>query len=298
MTSPNGFGNWPPPTSRLPTRNSSKSNVVNFTIDEDGQVALAPEPLPNGLQSDQDSRDNHAELRRLLQNGLDASQPGLTQATDVANSAEPCLDALGLSVEEVKPRLLVLRGRELVRQIESRLNEFSMLPPLSQAQQDAFLPWKDAFEMFVALDPRLSSLWNARFDAADETLTTGQVRLIADAIRELGVARDEAVEIVESSVAGVEPGADEADPARRTASEIAKNVFRAMGRAYRGVENAIKTSERVVKLVEKVAHLHAKISPHLPEGDAIRRILDWTWTLNPSPSMGKDAKACSRESGC
>lgn len=98
--------------SDLPTDEELQQNprAFTFSLDEQGRSTLDEDTLPNGLQGDADERDNHGEILRLIEAALLATA-GDTNAKAIAEPTELLKDAVGQSVEELRPRLFVLRAR-------------------------------------------------------------------------------------------------------------------------------------------------------------------------------------------
>lgn len=247
--------------------------VINFALDGEGRTVLAPEALPNGLQDDADARDTHSEIVRLIGAARLSCDPGRTQATDMLGSVDLFAEVVGSGIEDVRPRLFVLRGKELIRQFEDRQREDSLATPLSAAQIDAFAPLVAAVQQLADEDPKLRGLWQGPEGGAP-ALERQQITALVDALKAVGQTTPEAHEALTTAAGQVRPDASPSDPARRSASEMLRNVFRGMGKKAKDLDEASKAAERWMKFGERGAQMWTKLRDVLSSGDVISQVLN------------------------
>lgn len=248
--------------------------VINFALDDEARTTLAPEPLPNGLQDDPDARDTHAEICRLIVAARLASEHGRTQADDVTAPLNLLADATGAAIEDVRPRLLVLRGKEIIRQFEERQKPDTLSAPLSAGQVDSFAPLIEAIRQFVDEDPKLRKLWQGP-QGDEPPLSKPQIKALVEALDAQGQITPEAQEPLATAIEQIPANAGADNPARRTASEMVRNVVRSIGKAFKRVDDGSKSAERWVKLGERMTQVWTKVRDYLPDDDTLARILEW-----------------------
>jgi hypothetical protein len=248
--------------------------VINFALDADGRTVLAPEPLPNGLQDDPDARDTHAEIRRLIDLARLVSAHGTTQAVDMLEVLDLLAQSAGSSVEGLRPRLFVLRGKELIRQVDIRQRDDPVGLPLSVPQINAFVPLIEAVRQCANEDPKLRKLWHGP-ESDGPPLTKRQLEIAITVLNETGQTTAEAQEPLAIATEQVPANASENDPARRTASEMVRNVFRSIGKGLKKVDEGTKSADRWIKLAERATQIWAKVRQYLPDDEFIARLLDW-----------------------
>ncbi|WP_252258089.1 hypothetical protein [Erythrobacter aurantius] len=260
----------------LPSEDELEQNprAFTFTIDDEGRSDLDQELLPNGLQGDDDERDNHSEILRLIDNAALATA-GDTNAKDMAEPTDLLRESVGETVEDLRPRLFILRAREVIRQVAERESGESMNPQLSETQRDAYLPLVEALKMMAEFSPKLAELWHGKFGQTGEPLTREVLDLIASAFRASGQTTKLAQEIIEASNAQVSPNAPDDDPARIAASETSRNVVRRMGGALKRAGDGAKNIESVVSLGERAVSIWNLLRGRLPDGEIIARILSF-----------------------
>lgn len=258
------------PAPRSDEEFAQNPTVVNFALDDEGRTVLAPEPLPNGLQDDPDARDTHGEIVRLIAQARLSCDPGRTQAGDMLDPVDLLSEANGQSISDVRPRLFVLRGKELIRQFEDRQREDSLATPLSVGQIDAFAPLIAAVRQLADEDPKLRGLWQGPEGGAP-ALEKQQITALVDALKAVGQTTPEAQEALTTAAGQVRPDASPADPARRSASEMFRNVFRSIGKQ---IKWAGDKSQAAIGFYDRMHDLWERIRSVLPVDELIARILD------------------------
>ncbi|MCK0128049.1 hypothetical protein [Erythrobacter sp. F6033] len=246
--------------------------AFTFSLDSEGRTELDEDVLPNGLQGDADERDNHSEILRLIENAVLATA-GDTNAKDMAEPTDLLKEAVGETVEALRPRLFVLRAREIIRQVNERESGESMNPQLSEKQRDAYLPLVAALAMIAEFSPKLAQLWHGKLGQTGEPLTREMLDLIAEAFRNSRQTTDLAQAIIEASNAQVAPDAPDDDPARIAASETSRNVVRKMGGAVKKAGDGARSIENIAKLTDRAIQIAGYLKGRLPDGETIARIL-------------------------
>lgn len=248
--------------------------AFTFSLNEDGQSEVDEEVLPNGLQGDADERDNHSEVLRLIDAAIEATA-GDTNAKDMGNPTQLLRDAAGDTVEALRPRLFVLRAREIIRQVNEREGGDSLKPPLSERQRDAYVPLVAGLEMIAEFSPKLAELWYGKMGQSGPPLTRETLDLVALAFRQSQQTTEIAQSIIEASNALVKPDAPDDDPARIAASETSRNVVRKMGGALKKADEGAKSVDRVMRLSDRAIIIWNSVKGHLPSNETIARILKW-----------------------
>jgi hypothetical protein len=254
--------------------------VINFGLDDDGRTVLAPEPLPNGVQDDPDARDTHAEIRRLIDLARLVSAHGTTQATDMLEVLDLLEQSAGLTVGGLRPRLFVLRGKELIRQVDIRQRDDPVGLPLSVPQINVFVPLIEAIKQCANEDPKLRKLWHGP-ESDGPPLSKRQLEIAITVLNETGQTTAEAQEPLITATEQVPANASENDPARRTASEMVRNVFRSMGKRAKHLDEGSKTAERWMKFGERGAQMWTKLRDVLSGDDVISQVLNLIKDLWP-----------------
>lgn len=256
-----------PPTDEELAQNPA---VINFALDGEGRTVLAPEPLPNGLQNDPDARDTHGEILRLIGEARLSCDPGLTQATDMLGPVDLLGAAAGSSVADLRPRLFVLRGKELIRQFEERQRADSMASPLSVGQTNCFAPLIAAIMQLADEDPKLRKLWQGP-DGGAPALSKVQITILVEALATVGQTTTEAQHPLAIAAGQVRSDASPDDPARRTTSEMLRNVFRSIGKRIKWVDDK---SQAAIGFLDRMQDLWERVRSILPGDELIARILD------------------------
>ncbi|MEM6585092.1 MAG: hypothetical protein AAF692_05005 [Pseudomonadota bacterium] len=248
-------------------------NVVNYVVDDEGTVQLAPEPLPNGVQDDQDNQDNYGEIKRLIEEALDECDPTKTQDKSMAPATSILQESLGSKLSQLSPRLFVLRAKEVIRRFEARQSGEAMIP-LSQGQVDAFAPLIDALRTLAEFDPKLSQIWSGSSDGK-AALTKDQLETIVLALAHVKQMSPEAQQTAETYLAQVDSEAGPDDPELKKANDSVGNAVKAMGKAVKKGDEALKTTDRAIRVAEKGSKIWDMVKCKLPDGETITSLLEW-----------------------
>ncbi len=262
------------PKTSPPTDEELEQNprAFTFSLNSEGCSELDEELLPNGLQGDADERDNHGEILRLIDLALVATD-GDTNAKAIAEPTQLLREAVGETVDTLRPRLFVLRSREVIRWVEDSKGEDLRIPGLSKAQNDAFTPLVAALEMIAEFSPKLAELWHGKMGQTGAPLTREMLDLIAQALRTSGQTTELAQSIIEASNRQVAPDAAEDDPARIAASETSRNIYRKMGGALKKTGDGARAIDSIGKVADRALKMWGSLKGRLPSGDIIERVL-------------------------
>jgi len=257
-----------------------EQSVVNYVVDDDGTTQIAPEPLPNGVQDDQDTQDNYGEIKRLIQDALDECDPGRTQDKSMEPATLVLQASLGSQLSDLSPRLFALRAKEIIRRFEARQAGEAMIP-LSQGQVDAFSPLIDALKTLAEFDPKLARLWAGNKDTK-ASLSREQLEMLVVALAEVKQMSPEAQETAETYLAQVDGDAGPDDLDLKKANDNVGNAVKAMGKAVKKSDDALKSADRAIRVVEKGGKMWERLEGKLPGGDTITNILEWLSKLGGS----------------
>ncbi|MEL7319351.1 MAG: hypothetical protein AAFN04_12020 [Pseudomonadota bacterium] len=268
----------PPPAD---TELQQEPSVVNYVVDDEGTVQLAPEPLPNGVQDDQDNQDNYGEIKRLIEEALDECDPSKTQDKSMAPATQQLQASLGSDLSHLSPRLFVLRAKEVIRRFEARQAGEAMIP-LSQGQIDAFSPLIEALQTLAEFDPKLAQIW-ARSREGPARFTRDQLETLILALAQVKQMSPEAQQTAETYLAQVDSDAGPDDPELKKANDNVGNAFKAMGKAVKKGDEALKTTDRAIRVAEKGSKIWEMVRGKIPDGETITNILDWLSKIGGPP---------------
>ena len=247
-----------------------QSNLgTSFGSAGNGPVDVLPQAGATAVLRDRDTIDNHSETVRLVQE-LIAVQTTGRESPNNANARAAALGglllpALGRTIEDIRPGLLIPRGeamRQLLLSDESR-DEMSDLAPLTDAMSQAVRNFVSAYNVFVSLDPELARRDEARLgpDAQRSLVSPEQAKEAAQAAADMGAATQDAADAIRDEVAIAPPVPIPENRNSRRLSVSAKNLARALLRpaqaAARWVrQNPGKSSTVLAAMAAKWVVLH------------------------------------------
>jgi hypothetical protein len=254
--------------------------VPTFDSMPDGRIDLAPENSGDKIRIDDGARRRHALLHKALLDALTASQHSLTQATDLTETINPVLQALGDRIEDTQPEAFVVYSKALRRDMKARLSPDSFKSPLSERQIDALDVYMDADAVFILQDDWLSAVERAIYDRR-----FGPVSAEKEELRDLiaaarGLATEAAQDILDTSIANIPDNAPVENPDRQSAGQTVSNFLR---KAFGwGVENAEKVEklEKGAKasygLIKMIYKAYLKVKDKFPDlAPLIEQIQKW-----------------------
>ncbi|WP_161956897.1 hypothetical protein, partial [Sphingosinithalassobacter portus] len=211
-----------------------------FSINSDGRFDLDLSAGNDEISRDPEAADRHAEVREALTRAISACSGN--SAAQTRGALERYGDALGSSIDELRPGQLIARGDALRRELAIReaSDPDSNLPPI---QDTALLALGDivaTHNLLVGLDPALSKRDEARF--GPETV---EAQVSPDQAIEIVEWFKQADELTESAEDAVRTAADLApnqpDPNNRRSRQLTETV-RNLGRAFVAALNVIRRS--------------------------------------------------------
>ncbi len=185
--------------------------------------------------------DLHSEVRRLA--GRLATDPGVQHAGSntagrVKEASRLLVEAIGETITEVRPGLLIPRG-EALRQFSAQQellddDRLSDVAPLPDSLRGDLLVLVRAYNAFVASDQALRSYDEAQYgpDTQAEIIDPGEALAIAASAQRTGIVAESAVEVLKEEARVVPPNASSSDRRARRFSEGIRNLLKVIfGRA-------------------------------------------------------------------
>jgi hypothetical protein len=161
----------PPPQNR---------NAICFRQDEDGRIAIETGASVEQLRVDAEARDRHAEAVSEALAVLNRCR-GNNAAARLTLRLENYLAAIGTSIEEVKPSLLVQRGERLRQELAAYAAPDTLLDPIADDILVDLKGWQSAHNMMVGLDPVLMAMDTAMLgpDRRPSLISPDEIRQFA-----------------------------------------------------------------------------------------------------------------------
>jgi hypothetical protein len=210
----------------LPPMPTQNRNAISFRTDENGKIAIDATALVDQLRRDAGALARYGEAAAMANAWLGrcaASNAGarLTQhLTDY-------LAAIGESVADAEPSLIILRGERLRQELARYDAPDHMLPPVGDELLLDGKGWQSAHNLMVALDPVLNATDTAMLgpDRQPTLIPPSEIKEKIEEADEAGILAEETAPIVidAADLAPVVP-----DPQNRlsiSTSEMARNLF-------------------------------------------------------------------------
>lgn len=223
-----------PKIGATPTREPNDANFFQnpraliFGADSKGRIDLVAEVAGYRVLRGADAQDRHAETMTEAKAALAASARDLSQAFAIADTISDYLQALGDSLETLRPSQLVLRGDKLRRLRADHLSPTSSRPPLSEAQAFALENWERAHSALVGIDPFLSSIERASYgpNVPATIISLDAIKAIIDSARNANIATVGAQAAITDAVENVPADAPVGERRFVLATESLKNFIR------------------------------------------------------------------------
>jgi hypothetical protein len=116
-----------PPQVKIPTQNR---NALSFRTDEDGRITIDASASVDQLRTDAEARDRHSEAASEANAVLDRCRSN-NAAARLTLRLENYLVAIGPSIEDTKPSLLVQRGEKLRQALAAYAAPDTLLDPIA-----------------------------------------------------------------------------------------------------------------------------------------------------------------------
>lgn len=140
--------------SELPPQNR---NAISFRTNEGGKITIDASASVDQLRTDAEARDRHSEAASEAQSLLDRCR-GNNAAARLTLRLENYLAAIGISVEDARPSLLVQRGEKLRQELAAYGAPDTLLDPIADDIFVDFRGWQSSHNMMVGLDPVLMAI--------------------------------------------------------------------------------------------------------------------------------------------
>lgn len=205
--------------------------AVTFEVQEDGAVGLASQRNSSEVDHSEDAQERHREALTDALAALDASRPGVTQATDVEQPLKRYIDALGEDTFGISHALLIARGEKLRRLIAQREDDLNFAVPFSSEQSGRLADWLTAHNLLVGLDPFLSSVERISKgpDAVPTVLDLEALKAVIISAEAQEIPDVEAASALDDLAENVPSTATPNDRRLRQATEGLKNFVRGIG---------------------------------------------------------------------
>jgi hypothetical protein len=142
------------PDVKIPPQNR---NAISFRTDEDGRITIDASASVEQLRADTEARDRHAEAASEAQAVLDRCR-GNNAAARLTLRLENYLAAIGSSIENSKPSLLVQRGEKLRQELAACTAPDTLLDPIADDILVDLKGWQSSHNMMIGLDPVLMAI--------------------------------------------------------------------------------------------------------------------------------------------
>jgi hypothetical protein len=132
-------------------------NAISFRADGNGRITIDASASVDQLRTDAEARDRHAEAASEAQAVLERCR-GNNAAARLTQRLENYLAAIGLSIEDTKPSLLVQRGEKLRQELAAYAVPDTLLDPIADDILVDLRGWQSSHNMMVGLDPVLMAI--------------------------------------------------------------------------------------------------------------------------------------------
>jgi hypothetical protein len=227
----------PNPEVEIPPQNR---NAISFRQDEDGRIAIDASVSVDQLRTDADARDRHSEAAAEALALLNRCQ-GNNAAARLAPRLENYLAAIGSSIEEIKPSLLVQRGEKLRQEISAYAVPGTLLDPIADDILVDLRGWQSSHNMLVGLDPVLMAMDTAMLgpDRRPALIPPNEIKQFVSDVQEAGLLA-EGTEVILIETADLAPSVPDPNDRRTNGSvEMVRNLMIEM--ASVALNNPIKS---------------------------------------------------------
>jgi hypothetical protein len=132
-------------------------NALSFRTDEDGRITIDASASVDQLRTDADARDRHSEAASEANAVLDRCRSN-NAAARLTLRLENYLAAIGPSIEDTKPSLLVQRGEKLRQELAAYAAPDTLLDPIADDILVDLKGWQSSHNIMVGLDPVLMAI--------------------------------------------------------------------------------------------------------------------------------------------
>jgi hypothetical protein len=183
----------------------------------------------DALDVSDEARDRHHEARDEAQR-VRALCGTSDAAYEIGGLLDRYLEAMGETIEGVRPGLFVQRGERLRQALSSRIADgvASNYGPLPDQVRDGLKGWQSAHNGFVGLDAKLARIDSALYgpDARRNIVPPEEIRAVAKSADEAEILQPGGRDALEGAAAIAPTPPDPDDRRSRLSSETAKNFGR------------------------------------------------------------------------
>jgi hypothetical protein len=141
----------------LPVVPPQNRNALSFRTDEDGRITIDASASVDQLRTDAEARDRHSEAASEANAVLDRCRSN-NAAARLTLRLENYLAAIGPSIEDTKPSLLVQRGEKLRQELAAYAAPDTLLYPIAEDILVDLKGWQSSHNIMVGLDPVLMAI--------------------------------------------------------------------------------------------------------------------------------------------
>ena len=210
--------------------------AISFGVTADGKVDVRPGVGADRVSTSRDSVDSHAEVKRFSEELIAKHESGQKDPNN--GNAIACAEtrllqeALGHSIEEIRPGLLIPRGEALRKTIERQKNrdDMSDVAPLSDGMLDQLDKLVGAYNAFILMDEELARRDQAVVgpDAKRNLVIPEEAIEVAEDAASRDAATPQAAAAVAEEAANAPANPNPDNRNSRRLSETAKNFGRTM----------------------------------------------------------------------
>jgi hypothetical protein len=182
---------------RTPPTPTQNRNAISFRTDEDGRITIDASASVEQLRTDAEARDRHSEAASEAQAVLDRCR-GNNAAARLTLRLENYLAAIGISVEDAKPSLLVQRGEKLRQELAAYAAPDTLLDPIADDILVDLRGWQSSHNMMVGLDPVLMAIDTAMLgpDRRPALIPPDEIKQVAHYAQEADLLAEGTEEII------------------------------------------------------------------------------------------------------
>jgi hypothetical protein len=181
----------------LPPAPTQNRNTISFRTNEDGKITIDASASVDQLHTDAEARDRHSEAASEAQAVLDRCR-GNNAAARLTLRLENYLAAIGISVEDTKPSLLVQRGEKLRQELAAYAAPDTLLDPIADDILVDLRGWQSSHNMMVGLDPVLMAIDTAMLgpDRRPALIPPDEIKQVAHYAQEADLLAEGTEEII------------------------------------------------------------------------------------------------------
>jgi hypothetical protein len=212
-------------TVQEPPTPSQNRNAISFRADEDGKISVDASASVDQLRRDAEARDRHSEAASEAQTVLNRCR-GNNAAARLTLRLENYLAAIGASIEDAKPSLIVQRGEKLRQELAAYAAPDTLLDPIADDILVDLKGWQSSHNMMVGLDPVLMAIDTSMLgpDRRPALVSPDEIKQFAHDAQEADLLAEGTEEII-IEAADLAPAIPDTNDRRTNASiEMVRNL--------------------------------------------------------------------------